>query len=164
MEQLDCSPNGGDESHDILRQSVFNDLITRAHKGAFRAIFAAPPCSTFSISRFLHSPNVKDGGPPPVRDRDHILGLPDLPPSHLRELTEANLIVDRTMELCTAAFHSGSEIALENPCDRGDISKSYSLNEKHGPIWCQNIMQPFPTSAHFAMPPSPHTLTTIPQH
>eukprot|EP00965_Chrysotila_dentata_P131315 4341155-Pleurochrysis_carterae.AAC.2 len=50
----------------------------------------APLCSTFSVSRFFSTPDSPDGGPPPVRDRDHVLGLPQVPAQHAGELAQAS--------------------------------------------------------------------------
>ena len=88
--------HGGGERGDILHDSVYRSLLDRATRGEFLAIIAAPPCSTFSISRFMHSPSSSDGGPPIVRTRgEHIEGLPSLPPGHARETRRANRIVRR---------------------------------------------------------------------
>ena len=58
---------GGDKRHDILLDECYESLLRRVQRGEFVAIFAAPPCSTFSVSRLIRSPTAKDGGPPPVR-------------------------------------------------------------------------------------------------
>ena len=57
---------------DITNDDVYDALRNRIAKGEFLAILAAPPCSTFSISRFMHSPTSADDGPPPVRVRKEI--------------------------------------------------------------------------------------------
>eukprot|EP00965_Chrysotila_dentata_P053927 1789555-Pleurochrysis_carterae.AAC.1 len=79
--EVDCvdsdSEHGGGESHNLLRDSVYKPLLERCAAGHYAAIIASPPCSTFSVSRFFSSPCSEDGGPPPVRDREHVLGLPD---------------------------------------------------------------------------------------
>ena len=76
---------GGGTRGDILFDEVYRPLLERATNGEFLAIIAAPPCSTFSISRFMHSSASPDGGPPVVRTREHIDGLPSPPPGHARE-------------------------------------------------------------------------------
>eukprot|EP00965_Chrysotila_dentata_P130889 4327297-Pleurochrysis_carterae.AAC.1 len=68
--------HGGGERHDLLLDSVYSRLLERCTSGVYAAVVASPPCSTFSVSRFFTA-NVPDGGPPPVRDREHISGLPD---------------------------------------------------------------------------------------
>jgi hypothetical protein len=132
---VDNSAHGGDERHDILIDSFYADLLQRAHRGDFLAVLAAPPCSTFSISRFIHSDHSDDGGPPPVRTREHITGLPDVDPQHARELREANDVVDRTAAIIRAAYDSGAEYLLENPADYGRDDQFHFVDERHGPIW-----------------------------
>ena len=69
----------------------------RISDGEFLAIMAAPPCSTFSIARFIHSPDSPDGGPQILRDRNHIHGLDKLSPGDRRGLDIANKITLRTI-------------------------------------------------------------------
>eukprot|EP00965_Chrysotila_dentata_P010008 326316-Pleurochrysis_carterae.AAC.1 len=72
-----CSSDGGGDAHNVLVDSVYQRLLQQCADGYYAAIFASPPCSTFSVSRFFSASNATDGGPPPVRDRDHVLGLPN---------------------------------------------------------------------------------------
>ena len=73
-ELVDNHPiDGGGEQHDLLNDAFFQKLLQRVGSGQYCAIFAAPPCSTFSISRFYP----KNDSPPVVRDRLHIHGLPE---------------------------------------------------------------------------------------
>ena len=95
---------------------------------------AAPPCSTFSVARFF-KPSDGGKGPPPVRTREHPTGMPDLHPSHRRELLEANLLIRRTVALLAAAHRSGTEFIIENPSDRGDTRSTLFLHANHTPLW-----------------------------
>ena len=126
--------NGGDEADDILRDSFYESLLQRCHAGEFFAVFAAPPCSTFSVARFFPK---DDGSPgaPPVRDREHIRGFPVPPPAHAKELAIANRTVQRTVAVLLSALGSGAEFCLENPIDRGDDSTPHFIDARHGPIW-----------------------------
>eukprot|EP00965_Chrysotila_dentata_P038846 1290392-Pleurochrysis_carterae.AAC.1 len=99
------------------------------------AVFASPPCSTFSVSRFFSSNSSIDGGPPPVRNREHRLGVPNVPPRHARELSQSNEIVRRTASLLRAAHTAGAEFVLEHPADRGALSSPILLHRDHAPIW-----------------------------
>ena len=92
------STRGGDDSHDLRHDTFFQSLIRRCAAGEFLAIIAAPPCSTFSISRFIKSARAPGRGAPVVRTRAHITGIPDIDPSHVRELNEANELVRRMCE------------------------------------------------------------------
>eukprot|EP00965_Chrysotila_dentata_P160245 5291813-Pleurochrysis_carterae.AAC.1 len=98
------------------------------------AIFASPPCSSFSVSRFFKGESSVDGGPPPVRDRDHVLGLPHVPPTHARELVESNEIIRRTAALLRAAHDAGAEFILEHPADRGANNSPIYLHGRHAPL------------------------------
>ena len=57
--------NGGNAAHDLLRDQVFEHLLHLASRGEFLGVFAAPPCSIFSIARFAPHVEGHDGGPPP---------------------------------------------------------------------------------------------------
>ena len=65
---VDNDPNGGDKAHDILRNDFYSNLLHRAQRGEFLVIWAAPPCGTFSICRFLPT-RTPGGGPPIIRRR-----------------------------------------------------------------------------------------------
>ena len=133
---------GGDARHDIMHDSFFQSLLRRVAMGEFLMIIAAPPCSTFSVSRFFPSKSAKDGGPPPVRFRDHITGRPDCPANHRAELNNANELVRRMAILLHVAHGAGTEFLIENPSDRGNTSEpSLFIDERHGPIWLMPDMQ-----------------------
>ena len=138
---VDADPEyGGGASEDILNDEVFNRLKQRVENAEFLAIIAAPPCSTFSISRFIP---VEGGlGAPKVRSRRHIRGLPDVHPKHRKELKMANSIVARTVILLLAAQLVGTQWALENPADRGDpVAHRLWLHDDHGPVWLMPEIQ-----------------------
>jgi len=139
VEMLDNDPvTGGGSEGDILNDDVHNRLLQRASRGEFLTIIAAPPCSTFSISRHFEGKGStsSDGGPPLVRTRTHIRGLPSVPPKHRRELSQANAIVARLAAILMAAFTAGTQFIVENPADRGDSAfpRRY-LDAEHGPLW-----------------------------
>ena len=134
---LDNDPTtGGGAEGDILNDDVHNHLLQRIVRGEFFAIFAAPPCSTFSVSRHFAARGARDGGPPLVRNRQHIRGLPDVPTRHRRELLQANAVVARMAALIMAGFHRGVQFVVENPADRGDSAHPRRfLTADHGPLW-----------------------------
>ena len=111
---------GGDSDHDILNDRFFHALLARIRSGQYYAIFAAPPCSTFSVARHFKSKNGRGGGPPVIRTRQHPTGLPNLNPAHTRELKRANEIIARLCILIGAAHENGTEFIIENPSDRSD--------------------------------------------
>ena len=133
---VDNSADLGRPEHDILDDEYYTKLVEWVRSGRFLAIVASPPCSTFSVSRLLHSPDSADGGPPPVRDRAHPSGLPHVPAAHRSELSRANKLVSRTVYLLLLASSVGTEYVLEHPADRGDRSaKGIFLDARHAPIW-----------------------------
>ena len=134
---LDNDPtSGGGTNGDILNDDTYTALLRRVVDGEFVAIIAAPPCSTFSVSRFYHADGSADGGPPVVRTRTHIHGVPDVPRGHKRELLQANKLVGRMVALLMAGYLAGSQYLVENPTDRGDLNfPRHFLQAEHGPLW-----------------------------
>ena len=158
VEMFDSDPNtGGGESADITKEAVYDKLRERIVCGEYAAIIAAPPCSTFSISRFFKSSSSADGGPPPVRTRTEIEGCRFLPSKHRPELVRANDVINKMCALLHLAHHAGTEIIIENPADRGDLSQpNLFLNASHGPIWlmpavCALIKRTSAKTVTFAM-------------
>ena len=91
----DGAQHGGDVAHDLLNDRFYKTLLARIRSGHYFAIFAAPPCSTFSIARHFPTPEGKKPGPPAVRTRKFPAGLRPPPRGHENELKTANKIVDR---------------------------------------------------------------------
>ena len=130
---------GGGDYHDLLNDDFFTYLLGLVKAGQFDAVFAAPPCSTYSVARFF--PTDHGSGPPPVRSRAHIDGLPDVPASNRRELRRANEITRRTTILLRAAHSTGADFVIENPADRGNPADHLLFQvAEHGPIWLDQHM------------------------
>lgn len=122
------SKRGGDIRHDILNDSFFQSMIRRVALGEFLAIIAVPPCSTFSIARCFQSKDSPEGGPPPVRNRNNIMGFPEVPRGHEQELRNANELIRRMSILPHVATGAGTEFIVENPADRGDRDQPQTVN------------------------------------
>jgi hypothetical protein len=137
VDLFDSDPNsGGGDSADITKDEVYELLRERITRGDYALIIAAPPCSTFSISRFFKSISSPDGGHPPVRTRTEIMGCRFLPSKHRAELERANDVATRMCALLMLAHRAGTEFIVENPADRGDITKpELFINALHGPLW-----------------------------
>jgi len=134
---VDNDPNGGDRTHDILDNEFYSSLLRRSQRGEFIAIWAAPPCSSFSICRFLPT-RTPGGGPPIVRRRQEgqVTGARDIPPKNKREVKISNEIISRTLAILKAGFDAGSECGLENPVDAGDKDRpEHLVNCGHAPLW-----------------------------
>ena len=128
--------HGGDVAHDLLNDRFYRALRTRIRKGHYFAVFAAPPCSTFSVARHFPPADGKKPGPPPVRTRKFPAGLRPPPKGHEKELATANKIIDRLCVLLNDAHEAGTEFAVENPSDRSTRGqKQVFLHEDHGSLW-----------------------------
>jgi len=139
-ELVDNCVSGGNPAHDLLDDDFYHSLLRRVRAGEFCCIFAAPPCSTFSVSRFF-PPSDGKPGPSPVRDREHVDGLPNLAPRLRSELLNANAIVARTAALLAAGWARGTQFAVESPVDRGDPTyPRHFLTRRHAPLWLTTTM------------------------
>ena len=137
VDLFDSDPNSGDgDAADITKDAVYDKLRERIVRGEYAVIIAAPPCSTFSISRFFKSATSPDGGPPPVRTRIEIMGCRFMPSKHRAELERANNVVARMCALLVLAHRAGTEFIIENPADRGDLTRpELFIDASHGPLW-----------------------------
>ena len=138
VEIVDNDAIYGNPDDDFLDTAFFNDLLQRVSQGEFFAIFAGPPCSTFSVARHFKAKRTRNGsaGPPPVRLRDQPKGLRPAPPGHEHELQQANETIDRLCDLLWAAVAAGTEFIIEQPADRGDRSMPHTfLFADHAPLW-----------------------------
>ena len=94
---------------DILNDDQFEILLKLAHSGLIGAIWSAPPCRLYSSLR------KNDGGPPPLRSKNFLDGLPSLNPSQLAQVEESKEIHRRSDILCIAVFQQGGFAAQEQP-------------------------------------------------
>ena len=150
---VDNDPRDGDTNDDIMDTDFFDALLAKARRGEFLAIFAAPPCSTFSVGRSFRAAGsdatgAADGGPPAVRSRSHPDGLPNPPPGHERELADSNILILRTLALLNAAILVGSQFVIENPADHGDVNlPGFIPGSDHAPLWLLPAVLEFETRA-----------------
>ena len=63
------------ERCDLMRTQVRRNIMHGIEAGIYDAAVMGTPCLSFSVLRQCSN----DGGPGPLRDREHIEGLPDLP-------------------------------------------------------------------------------------
>jgi hypothetical protein len=100
---------------DLSRQSVVDRLVSLIAAGVIDGGHAGPPCASWSRVRF------KRPGPPPLRDREHLWGLPE------RELTVkdrakvklANTLLMACLIILEALDLAGCAWMLEHPADPG---------------------------------------------
>ena len=104
----------GDQN--LLDDATWGRIRRDLLAGVYVALFAAPPCRTFSEVR------TKRPGPPPLRDRDYPYGYPrtqakqrGLSDEHLAMLREDNLLADRTAEACSILHRQQKVYGVEQP-------------------------------------------------
>ena len=104
------------EAGDFVQQSV--DVLDPAVQAHLRLLIEAKvifyihfgtPCSSFSIAR------KNDGGPPPLRDRHHLWGLPGLRPQDQRKVTMGTEFMFFTQRMATLCHKLGVLWSVENP-------------------------------------------------
>ena len=129
----------GRRCYNLLRDEVFEELLAEARSGMFRVCVAGFPCNTYSVARFR---DTMDGRTPPLRDRDHKFGLPNLTAWAKGHLAKGNQLTRRSLLLCAAVWAGGGEVLIENPPDYakpGLWSRHYSSGsrqeERHCPLW-----------------------------
>ena len=77
--------------------------------GLVGAVWSAPPCRFYSPLR------KNDGGPPPLRSKDFLDGLPSLSPHQQRQVQESKEIHRRSDLMCIAVFQQGGFAGKEQP-------------------------------------------------
>jgi ribonuclease HI len=141
-----------DKRHDLLDDTVFDDLCKQAAKGYYSAGVFGVPCSTFSVARIPDPANPNSHtGPMPVRARapGERLGLASLTVQQRREVNNANLLVERSAHLATLICQSGGAIIFENPPDRANPTSHDSVVRSlydpkwssHCPLWLHPVME-----------------------
>ena len=107
-------------SCDILNDDLFENLLKLAHSGLVGAVWAAPPCRFYSTLR------KNDGGPPPLRSKEFLDGLPSLSKYQQRQVHESKEIHRRSDLICIAVFQQGGFAGKEQPLNSLAWKESYS--------------------------------------
>ena len=111
----------------LLDDTFVKMLMDRLSRGCYAGIMAGTPCTTWSTARF----NRRNPGPPPVRDRDHLWGLPGLPGYLQRKVLLANSLALTSFALLLACSRASGVWLLENPADRGvSLSRASSPRQR----------------------------------
>ena len=97
------------EKVDILDPAVFQHLQFLIQGGIVIFIHFGTPCSSFSIAR------KHDGGPPPLRDRQHLWGRHGLSRRDREKLLLGNKFMALTAALATLCYDRGILWSIENP-------------------------------------------------
>lgn len=100
-----------DKAQDLTLENVWSKLWSRIINGDFDCIILAPPCNTFSRARH----NVSCPGPKPLRLLEYPRGFPWLKESDFDKVRVANLLVDRSFDICEACVKQDIGFLLEHP-------------------------------------------------
>lgn len=110
-------------SRDLLHDPTFEEILKRAGAGYYCGGWLAPPCSARSRLRSL------PGGPGPLADLDNLHGLPFLSARQIREITDSDELIFRTLAIRQALHASNSWSVLEAPLWLGGSPSIYLLDE-----------------------------------
>ena len=97
-------------SHNVLDIHIEHILVHWLQSGRVNFIWFGMPCTSFSQAR------KHDGvGPGPLRDYDHLWGLPGLSRNDRQKVFSGNQLLRFTIRLLTLCEQFGIPYALENP-------------------------------------------------
>lgn len=124
---IDTKIGGGD--HDVGRRDVRERLLARARNGEFIAVFAAPPCKSFSIA---HRPMLRTSQFPE--------GLPMVPREWEDYVSRHNGFAAFTFQVAAAVEVCGGVALIENPAARsgppvGALEAYWRRHAMHGSMW-----------------------------
>ena len=124
-------------SQDLLNDAAWEEIFAEIRAGRYDFVWMGTPCTTFSRARYRRP------GPPPLRAKDHIYGLPksQLTQAQFKQVSEGNYFVIMSAKL--AALCTGQSVgwAIENPEPYGsgsspptifDFPEVKSLSESMG--------------------------------
>ena len=104
------------KDQNLLDDAAWGRIRQDLESGVYVALFAAPPCRTFSEVRSIQP------GPPPLRDKAHPYGFPKsqakqrgISDADLVKTREDNLLAERTAEACFILHQQGGAYGVEQP-------------------------------------------------
>ena len=112
--------------HDVLREEVGGWAVDAVAAGHFDCVFAAPPCSSYSVRH-----------PVKLRSRAAPEGVRPMPPEWAAYVRKHNKLADFTARLLDAARAAAVPMAVENPADRGadDSPAAWASMADRGSLW-----------------------------
>eukprot|EP00435_Cladocopium_sp_Y103_P034728 s2383_g9.t1 len=97
------------EPTDVLDLAAWHKILRVVAFGLVFYVHCGTPCNTFTAAR------KDDGGPPPLRSREHPMGLGNLSELNRNLVLLGNIFLDRTVEICFLVFVFGGDFSIENP-------------------------------------------------
>lgn len=127
------------EQDDITDDSLWFRILSKIQSGLYHVLITSPPCNTWSRAKFRGS------GPRPERSRDHPWGLPSLLPGSLdkQRCDTGSLLLQRSLEACTAADIVGTRWLLEHPEDLGATTSGVPAS-----IWALEVTRALISNSH----------------
>ena len=116
----------GGARHDVLRGDLGERLVRGVAAGDYDVVFAAPPCSSFSVRH-----------PRRLRSFARPQGVEPLPEEWRTYVSNHNRLADFTAALVAACSAAGVPCAVENPADRADSGSAayWEAAADSGSIW-----------------------------
>ena len=115
--------------HDLTRVEVRNHYLRRIAAGVYDAVFAAPPCSSFS-------PALE----PQLRSVSSPEGIEPVPPEWRQYLDKHNTLADFAAAALKLARSHGLLWLMENPADRSKPPAFWEAKKGYGNIWIMPSM------------------------
>ena len=94
---------------DLCSDASVKFWIDRIKAGQIVGAGGGPPCETFSAAR------LQSGGPPPLRDQDHLSGLPSLTERQWKQVDVGSILVRFMMEVLLWVAITGGCAFAEHP-------------------------------------------------
>lgn len=127
--QVDAFDILRDPSHDLLGDDLRQSILKKLEDGYYDVVIASPPCGTWS-----RAPWANVHGPRPLRSSMHPYGFPWLEGWRLRKVTQANSMVDLSLQALTICLKLDLLFLLEHPEDLGATPR-YSPGMRPASIW-----------------------------
>jgi hypothetical protein len=115
---------------DLSVPALQHELLGRVQGGEFDAVFAAPPCASFSVALDV-----------PLRSRLEPEGLSTLGADDRAYVETQNALVAFTARVCRAADVAGAAWAIENPASRRAWPCRWAKYVDRGFIWDMPAME-----------------------
>ena len=98
----------------VLLVDLWKELTDKVGGGFYDIVIVTPPCNTFSRALWHDS-----HGPARLRDRQYPLGYPWLSGKNKQKCMEANVFVEKSMEMAELCHKAGAWVLSEHPEDLG---------------------------------------------
>ena len=96
---------------DLLHNDVYQRVMAMINSGRCLGVWMAPPCASWSTSRR----NDEHKGAPPLRSKEHMMGLPTLNAKQRRGVAKMNALMIRCYDFAANCILNKVPFAIENP-------------------------------------------------